>query len=259
MTEFLRNAEDLPSLGGPLAVMGTPPFSLAFHGKDDKALLRELADFLLRHSSLADRAEQAAADPARKADDVRRRAASLRPPSQRRIAFISAHFGPHTVMSYFFRLLEELCPRLPHCRILEFPQKDNPYRRALAKRATLITLPGNLEAARAAGAALGLVILGYLVLCMDPVSGVSAFFRSARLQCALYGHPMTTGIPAVDIFLTPACMEPEGAAAFYSEELRTLPCLLSGFTPPSAPPSAPPAGPPEKRRGRVYLCAQSLF
>jgi predicted O-linked N-acetylglucosamine transferase (SPINDLY family) len=50
-------------------------------------------------------------------------------------------------------------------------------------------------------------------------------------------------------------MEPEGAAAFYSEELRTLPGLLSGFM----PPSAAAAGPREKRGGRVYLCAQSLF
>ncbi|MDR1685997.1 MAG: tetratricopeptide repeat protein [Desulfovibrio sp.] len=255
MTEFLRNAEALPILGHPSAVMGTPPFSLAFHGKDDKELLRALADFMLRHTTLAGRAEPPAADPARRADDVRRRAAALRPPSKRRIGFISAHFGPHTVMSYFFRLLEELCPRLPHCRILEFPQKDNPYRRALAERATLLTLPANLEGARAAVAALDLDILVYLDLGMDPLTWSSAFFRSARLQCALYGHPMTTGIPALDIFLTPACMEPEGAAAFYSEELRTLPCLLSGFTLPAA--SA--AKPPERRRGRVYLCAQSLF
>jgi predicted O-linked N-acetylglucosamine transferase (SPINDLY family) len=256
MKEFLRNADALPILGHPLAVLGVPPFSLAFHGEDDKTLLRALADFMLRHTALAGRAEPAAADPARKADDVRRRAASLRPPSQRRIGFISAHFGNHTVMSYFFRLLEGLCPRLSHCRILEFPQQDNPYRRALADRAPLITLPGNPEAARAAVAALDLDILVYLDLGMDPLTWVLAFFRSARLQCALYGHPMTTGIPALDVFLTPACMEPEGAAAFYSEDLRTLPCLLSGFTPPSAP-AAP--GPREKRRGRVYLCAQSLF
>jgi tetratricopeptide (TPR) repeat protein len=255
MGDFLRDAETLPILGHPQAVMGTPPFALAFHGKDDKVLLRALADFMLRHTTLAGRAEPPPVDPARKADDVRRRVAALRPPSKRRIAFISAHFGPHTVMSYFFRLLEDLCPRLPHCSILEFPQADNPYRRALAERATLLTLPGNLEGARAAVAALDLDILVYLDLGMDPLTWFSAFFRSARLQCALYGHPMTTGIPALDIFLTPACMEPEGAAAFYSEELRTLPCLLSGFM----PPSAPAAGSPEKRRGRVYLCAQSLF
>ncbi|MDR2604443.1 MAG: tetratricopeptide repeat protein [Desulfovibrio sp.] len=255
MADFLRDAEALPILGHPLAVMGLPPFSLAFHGKDDKELLRALAEFMLRHTTLSGRAEPAAAGPVRKADDVRRRAAALRSPSKRRIGFISAHFGNHTGMSYFFRLLERLCPRLPHCRILEFPQKDNPYRRALAERAPLITLPGNLEGARAAAAALDLDILVYLDLGMDPLTWALAFFRSARLQCALYGHPMTTGIPALDIFLTPACMEPEGAEALYSEELRTLPCLLSGFT----PPSAPAAGPREKRRGRVYLCAQSLF
>ncbi|MDR2123996.1 MAG: tetratricopeptide repeat protein [Desulfovibrio sp.] len=255
MSEFLRKAGNLPILGHPLAVLGVPPFSLAFHGKDDKTLLQALADFMLRHTAPVGRAEPAAADPAGKTDDVRRRAASLRPPQRRRIGFISAHFGPHTVMSYFFRLLEKLCPRLPHCRILEFPQEDNPYRRALAERTPLITLPGNLEGAKAAVAALDLDILVYLDLGMDPLTWVTAFSRLARLQCALYGHPMTTGIPALDIFLTPACMEPDGAAAFYSEELRTLPGLLSGFM----PPCAPAAGPREKRRGRVYLCAQSLF
>jgi predicted O-linked N-acetylglucosamine transferase (SPINDLY family) len=105
-------------------------------------------------------------------------------------------------------------------------------------------------------AGLDLDILVYLDLGMDPKTWFLAFSRLAGLQCALYGHPMTTGIPGLDVFLSPACMEPEGAAAFYSEALRTLPCLLSGFLPPSVP---APSGEAGKRAGRVYVCAQSLF
>jgi predicted O-linked N-acetylglucosamine transferase (SPINDLY family) len=148
-----------------------------------------------------------------------------------------------------------LLPRLANVYLLEFPQKDNSFRRALAERASLVTLPHNLEGAQKAIAALNLDILVYLDLGLDHLTWFLPFSRLATLQCALYGHPMTTGIPNLDIFLSPAPMEPPEAEKYYSEALYALPCLLSGFSPPPAQTAALK----QAHKGHIYLCAQSLF
>jgi predicted O-linked N-acetylglucosamine transferase (SPINDLY family) len=221
-----------------------PPFHLAFHGCNDRDLLRDMALFLQRrstlHASTAERLTAPRDEP--------------RPPRRRRIGFISRHFSNHTVMSYFFRLILELGPRLPHCLLLEFPQKDNAFRRALAARLPLLTLPENLPAARDAVAAQQLDVLLFLDLGMDSLTWFLAFHRLAPVQCALYGHPATTGIAGVDIFLSPAPLEPPGAQAHYSETLVALPCLLSAFSLPDIPEKSP-----RRKRGFTqYLCPQNL-
>ena len=252
-----------PTLGQLSEVIDSPPFYLAFHNRDDKELLRFMADFLIRHTADGAGMPGGLSCPGRAADgmaaSLEERLAALRPGNALRIGFASRFFTNHTIMSYFFRLLYDLCPRFPRCYILEFPQADNPFRRDLAERATLVTLPARPEAARAAVRELGLDILVYTDLGMDPLTWVLAFSRLATVQCALYGHPATTGIPAIDFFLSPAVMEPENARTQYSETLRTFPGLLCGFIPPPAP-GAVPSKPPGNPAGEtVYLCAQSLF
>jgi predicted O-linked N-acetylglucosamine transferase (SPINDLY family) len=245
---FQHEAPKMPVLGLPQALLGSPPFHLAFHGYDDRELLEEMAAFLLEHSGLG-------AFAATEQTPLASRSASMRPRGRRRIGFISRHFSHHTVMSYFFRLLTELCPRLPECVLLEFPQKDNLFRRELAAHARLVTLPENLFTAKEAIIALDLDILVHLDLGMDSLGWFLAFARLAPVQCALYGHPMTTGIPAVDFFLSPALMEPPGAERFYSEALHVLPCLLSAFLMPAAPRAVESS----RRSFTSYLCPQSLF
>ena len=50
-----------------------------------------------------------------------------------------------------------------------------------------------------------------------------------------WGHPMTSGLPTIDAFLSADAMEPPDAQDHYSEELVRLPGLVgrpdSGFTP----------------------------
>ncbi|MDL2316364.1 hypothetical protein LJC59_04710 [Desulfovibrio sp. OttesenSCG-928-A18] len=291
-----------PVLAPPLALMGMPPFFLAFHGLDDAALLSDMARFLIQRTSLRhapkiwppgpasgpvpapapgpvpdrtpgpmpgqipdqtpgqlpDQSPGLSPDRAEKHARIRQLAAALRPPAQRRIAFISRHFSNHTIMSYFFRVLLCLCPRLPHCLLLEFPQEQNAFRNELARVGRLLTLPPRLEAARQTILDLDLDILVYLDLGLDPGTWFLAFSRLATLQCCLYGHPMTTGIPNLDIFLSPAAMETPDAEVFYSETLLRLPGLGSGFMPPS-PAGSRAGGAGRSGRKTVYLCAQSLF
>jgi predicted O-linked N-acetylglucosamine transferase (SPINDLY family) len=50
-----------------------------------------------------------------------------------------------------------------------------------------------------------------------------ATMRLARKQATAWGHPVTSGYPTIDFYLSSELMEPEGAQAQYTEELILLP------------------------------------
>src|SRR3546814_15601682 len=52
---------------------------------------------------------------------------------------------------------------------------------------------------------------------MTPISYFLAFGRYAPLQIVLPGHPVTTGLPSVDVFFTSRWMEPPDCRAHYTE------------------------------------------
>ncbi len=75
-----------------------------------------------------------------------------------------------------------------------------------------------------------------------------------------WGHPLTTGIPTLDYFISSADLEPADAQAHYTEALVRLPHLANYYFRPDPPASA-------KTRAdfgladtaHVYACLQSLF
>jgi predicted O-linked N-acetylglucosamine transferase (SPINDLY family) len=66
-------------------------------------------------------------------------------------------------------------------------------------------------------------ILVYPEIGMDPVSSVLAALRLAPVQAASWGHPVTTGLPSIDLFFSGELLEGAGADAHYSERLIRLP------------------------------------
>jgi protein O-GlcNAc transferase len=73
---------------------------------------------------------------------------------------------------------------------------------------------------------------------MDPAMLWLAAQRLAPRQYALWGHPSTTGLPAIDAFLAPDAMESADAQADYVEPLRRLPGLGCDFDWPPPLPTA---------------------
>ena len=97
---------------------------------------------------------------------------------------------------------------------------------------------------------------------MDPRTFCLAASRLAPVQAAGIGHPVTTGLPTMDYFLSGELIEPEGAEAHYSEKLVRLPNIsLRLFAPGAAPrPNRRPrAGFGFENDDVVFLCSQSLF
>src|SRR5712664_3466879 len=94
---------------------------------------------------------------------------------------------------------------------------------------------------------------------MDKVSAQLAAQRLAAVQCSSWGHPVTSGFPTIDYFISSDLMEPAGATAHYSERLIRLPKLSIYYE----PADAPPVGINRAQLGLrdsavVYWCCQSL-
>jgi predicted O-linked N-acetylglucosamine transferase (SPINDLY family) len=103
-------------------------------------------------------------------------------------------------------------------------------------------------------------ILIFPDLGLDPTLNFLSYLRLAPVQCTTWAHPVTSGSPTIDYFLSSDFMEPANGDEHYSEKLIRLPNL--GF-------SLPPVKLPKSDKSRldfqlkdnviIYLCTQSLF
>ncbi|MCE2664397.1 MAG: hypothetical protein LW716_17305 [Microcystis sp. 53602_E8] len=103
-------------------------------------------------------------------------------------------------------------------------------------------------------------ILVYLDIGMDARTTQLAGLRLAPVQCVTWGHPITSGLPTIDYFISSELMEPAQGDNHYSEKLIRLSNLGIAYAKPSLPP---------QRKTRlemglnedkiIYLNCQSLF
>ncbi|HEY2465865.1 MAG TPA: tetratricopeptide repeat protein [Steroidobacteraceae bacterium] len=66
-------------------------------------------------------------------------------------------------------------------------------------------------------------VMFYPEVGMDPVTCALAALRLAPLQVAGWGHPVTTGLPSIDLFVSGELLEGTGAERHYRERLICLP------------------------------------
>ncbi len=178
-----------------------------------------------------------------------------------RIGFISRHFRPgHTI----FKLTEGLIENLPREAFDVFVfHIDHPEAPAEVEteEGRMVLLPEqDLRLAQKMIARHELDVLVYADIGMDPGSCLLAQSRLARVQCVLWGHPVTTGIGNIDYFLSSVLIEPENADAHYTETLVLFDTLPACYRAPAVPP-----GQPLKtdfgfaETDHLYLCPQSIF
>ncbi|MBD1925183.1 tetratricopeptide repeat protein [Trichocoleus sp. FACHB-90] len=84
-------------------------------------------------------------------------------------------------------------------------------------------IPHNLEAVCEQIIADKIHILVFPEIGMDAPTIPLAGLRLAPVQCVVWGHPVTTGLPTIDYFLSSHLMEPENGQEHYSETLIRLP------------------------------------
>ncbi|MBD2499158.1 O-linked N-acetylglucosamine transferase, SPINDLY family protein [Anabaena azotica] len=121
-------------------------------------------------------------------------------------------------------------------------------------------IPYNLPAVCEQIIADKLHILVYPEIGMNPQTMCMAALRLAPVQCVAWGHPVTTGLPTIDYFLSSELMEAENAQEHYSEKLILLPNIGVSYPKPYIPPVC-------KTRADfglsdddvLYLCCQAPF
>jgi len=94
---------------------------------------------------------------------------------------------------------------------------------------------------------------------MEPLMTGVAAAKVAPIQCVYWGHPVTTGLSTMDVFVSSDEMEPHDATKHYTEKLVRLGGLGTNYSPLHAgghDPAAPRISLPE---GSLLLSPHSLY
>jgi predicted O-linked N-acetylglucosamine transferase (SPINDLY family) len=198
-------------------------FQLAYLPGDHTALLARYGDLVARVVRLA---HPALAEPV----TPRARDGRLR------VGFVSAYLHEHVVERYFGSWIRDLDPARferfvwytgasPDARLAAIVGAAE---HSVAPPAELPVLAERIRAAQ-------LDVLIYPDVGMDVRQHVLAAMRLAPVQCAAYGHPLTTGLATVDHYLGADALEPHDADTHYREHLVRLPGLGGAPRVPVAP------------------------
>ncbi len=236
----------------PKGLVSRSSFYLAYHGLNDLDLQKKLA-----------RIFQKALPPALQITAPH--CINYQPPKNRpiRIGFISNNFNFHSVGHSYNQLIAELAEDKAFEVILfslcEENAKDETLKKMSQVGSAFIELNQDIEEAVKRISAERCDILIYTDIGMVPITYILPFSRLAPVQAVMGGHPVTTGIPTMDYFITSKLIEPKNAQEHYSEKLLYInPLLLLTPKPqkPQKPKNRKELGLPEK--GHLYICPMKL-
>ncbi|HEY0833168.1 MAG TPA: O-linked N-acetylglucosamine transferase, partial [Azospirillum sp.] len=250
---FTANLEALtagvpPSAAAFEAVAETTNFYLNYQGLDDREPATRWGDYV--HAVAVARFPDMAAPPRSKRKSGGRV----------RVGFRSAHLVDHTVL-HLFRAWMTGLDRDRFEVFAYAPAAGDAETERLAREVEHLRRFGpDFERNARTVRSDGLDVLVHLDVGMEALGTCYGALRLAPVQAAAWGHPVTTGLPNMDLFLSSNAMEPEGGEAHYRERLVRLPGLGIAFDPPPLP--ARPADRAALGVGAddtLFFCAQSLF
>jgi protein O-GlcNAc transferase len=182
------------------------------------------------------------------------------PPKKRlRVGFISAYLRKHSVGYFFGAWITALDQSRFESHVWHLGEmRDAVTDKIAAGAAHFHALMADTEKTAASIRAADLDVLIHLDIGMHPHAQVLAALRLAPVQCAAYGHPVTTGLSTINYYLTADLAEPKDAAQHYCETLVRLPKLGVAYPIPdisrrSTPNSIATMAHP------FLLCTQRLF
>lgn len=252
-TRFEKNLDQLLleqlTMGDPIKEYCNTNFHLAYHGVNDREVQEKVARL---YAQACPELKFMAAHCSRS-----------RPEGQKkRIGFLSKFISRHSVALSFSRIVETLSAKGDFdVALISTVDRDNStFNEAYPNFAgKYVRLTGELAIARQEIAALELDVLVYLDIGMEAFSYFLAFARLARIQCVLGGHPVTTGVPALDYYLSSELIETENAQEHYSEKLVRFPYGVLYFERPATPVTGKTRvelGLPGS--GSIYACPMTL-
>lgn len=233
------------------AVGAVQPFALAYRPGDHRAALSAYGDLAARA-----RRPWAPVLPTPPAQPLTRRT---------RLAIVSGHvLGRHPVWEIILRGLIETIDATRFEVRLYCPtaRSDAETDWARARCAGLIqgAAPAGWWAERILADAPDVVF--YPEVGMDPVASQLAATRLAPVQAAGWGHPITTGLPDIDLYFSGELLEGAAADAHYRERLIRLPGVGAHTAPMQVTPQTPSADlaplPADRNILRLIICQQPM-
>jgi CRISPR-associated protein Csy1 len=137
---------------------------------------------------------------------------------------VSSEFRDSTVGGYFLRWITDLPRDRFHVSTFHTgPSTDDLTREFERGSDRFAQVSGNADVVARAVRKFGVDVAVLLDVGMSAKSMLLANLRLARVQCAAWGHPVTTGSASVDYFSPARTMEPPDAQAHYSESASHAP------------------------------------
>ena len=240
-------AEDL-LIRDPILEAPGPAFYLAYHGRNDVHLQKKIAALFQRAiPSLNFTAHHCEAARQRRGGPIR-------------VGIVSRFFHGHSVGDHYAKLFGAFPRGGARYIACSFPgPKDEVSREIETSADEVVSLSSELAEARRQIAASELDAILYTDIGMDSRTYFLAFARLAPVQCVMGGHPVTTGIPMIDYFLSSEWHELPEADAHYSERLVRMKNVPHYFARPQLRVEKVRADFPLPPEARWYVCQQALF
>ncbi len=176
-----------------------------------------------------------------------------------RVGFVSAYLRRHSVGNFFGNWICQLDAQKFESFVWYTGEASDDVSEKIRRSAAHYWhVVSDVPVLAAALVATHLDILIYLDVGMHPHSQVLAALYLAPVQCATFGHPVTTGIDSVGYFLSADVAEPKIAQPHYAEQLIRLPRFAISYTRPAAAPAGAALA-FKTMRQPLLLCAQPLF
>jgi predicted O-linked N-acetylglucosamine transferase (SPINDLY family) len=231
-------------LQDPVKELGGPMFYLAYQGCNDRQAQQQLAKIY--------RTAYAAADHVPPLPPRR--------PGKPTIGFVSGQLYNHTIGKLNHGVIANLSRDLFRVVVFSIGDRQDEMAQYIRRHADeFVVLPTKLSMARDTIFRHHVDVLFYTDIGMEPMTYFLAMSRLAPVQCVTWGHPVTTGIPTMDYFISSTDLEPDGADEHYTETLIRL----------TVPPTYYKCQTPPQRKERadfgfsgadhLYICPQSLF
>ncbi len=203
-----------------------PAFRLVYQGLNDRDLQRDIAQlFAAPHAAAPATAGQRGGQ------------------GKIKIGFISKHFMRHTIGRLNRGLMAHLSRDVFDVTLLSIGSYRDELAQLMQQEANQhVVVPSNLPAARRIIAEQALDVLFYTDIGMDPTTYTLAFSRLAPVQCVTWGHPVTTGIPTIDYFISCQHLETDESDQHYTEKLVRLKNLAVYYYRPELPAQAEAEG-----------------